>query len=340
MASGNDWLMTLLGGVGGGFTGAGVARQRRMTEEERAQEMALRQRQGAMGNFSAQLQQRAQLDELGYRPEGAQTPPTFRRLTAGLGPASAVPVEAIESAFRASGPRIQTPQGETFVQDRMATPEARRMQSQGLQRQDARAEVERRARERREDAAQRLTEIREQNKGRVDAVEARGSAPYKMTPGQQEQMIKIDQTLALLDRASAQQDAATEAGVRATGRIGGVVPLPVWARLQFNVGGEMGRDLITLIGDLTSQVGNMRSGGAITPQEFERLESFLPTPNDKPELVATKLKNFQQTLQEIRRIRLEAIQRYGTPSATPWSGDGTADAAFSALERFNLPFPD
>lgn len=70
-----DWLATLMSGVGGAFTGYGAARDRRMTEAERARQAQRQQQQDALGAFSTQLEQRAALDQLGYRPSATLAPP-------------------------------------------------------------------------------------------------------------------------------------------------------------------------------------------------------------------------------------------------------------------------
>jgi|GEM_PF-5253815 len=132
----------------------------------------------------------------------------------------------------------------------------------------------------------------------------------------------IGDIMSIMERAKAPLAAG---GQGVSGRAFGVVPIPNWARLQFELGGAPGRDLTLLIGDLTSRVGNMRSGGAITPSEFERLEAFLPTMNDKPAVIGAKLDSFTTTLSDVLQRRGESA-----PAAAP-SAKSDIDRALDAL---------
>jgi hypothetical protein len=93
------------------------------------------------------------------------------------------------------------------------------------------------------------------------------------------------------------------------------------------MGGRPSRNLQLLISDLTSQVGNLRSGGAITPQEFERLEGFLPTMNERPEVIADKLQSFETTLADMLANRQ---RRSATPQRR--ESDAPADDLVGAFE--------
>lgn len=149
-----DWLGTLMSGVGGAFTGYGVARDRRMTEAERARLAQRQQQQDALGAFSTQLEQRAALDQLGYRPSGDMAVPrgTQGGMVPGSSVAAMVPTDAIVGAAR-RGPSLTTPQGESYTLDRLQTPDARRVRDTQMKQAEARAELDRRMQERDVDRA-------------------------------------------------------------------------------------------------------------------------------------------------------------------------------------------
>ena len=148
--------------------------------------------------------------------------------------------------------------------------------------------------------------------------------PPKVTPGglqltaaQIEKLNTLDEVTSLARNTTLAMERAVGAGKNVTGRIGGVVPVPAWTRDQFGQGGEEGMSARNLLGNLVSTVGQMRSGGAISPQEFDRLEAFLPTANDDESVVAVKLKNFVATLENIRRIKLTNYQQFGKGGGGP-----------------------
>lgn len=132
-----------------------------------------------------------------------------------------------------------------------------------------------------------------------------------------EKMIDLDAVTSLAQNAKSSLESAVAAGKDVSGRIGGIVPVPSWIRNQVGQGGEQGQSARNLLGDLTSQVGKMRSGGAITPQEFNRLEAFLPNQNDNENVISIKLKNFIKTLEDIKRIRIANYAKYGGVGSSP-----------------------
>lgn len=83
------------------------------------------------------------------------------------------------------------------------------------------------------------------------------------------------------------------------------------------------------VSDLSSVIINLRSGGAVTESEFKRLEGFVPTPTDTPEVVATKLARLESTVREIMEAnRNLAIQQgYKAPNS--------AAAAPGAVRKYN-----
>lgn len=126
-----------------------------------------------------------------------------------------------------------------------------------------------------------------------------------------EKMIELDSVSGLADSALNAVDAAVKSGANVTSRFGKFVPSSAWAMNAAGVGGQKGQMARGHITDLLSLVGKMRSGGAITAQEFSRLEGFLPTVDESEESVTNKLKNFKKTLADIKRIRIENWKKYG-----------------------------
>lgn len=155
-----------------------------------------------------------------------------------------------------------------------------------------------------------------------------------LTVSERNKVTQIEDLMALIQRAQGAQ-VGPDGKLVKSGRIGGVVPIPNWARLQFDVGGRPSRQLQLLVSDMTSQVGNLRSGGAITPQEFERLEGFLPTMNERPEVIADKLQSFYDTLEDMmsrRRARMK-----GASPAQADRLDGAPEKMRARIEDFLPP---
>lgn len=55
-------------------------------------------------------------------------------------------------------------------------------------------------------------------------------------------------------------------------------------------------EYISMLNNLISKIGQMRSGGAISEGEFSRLQTFIPSPNDSDEKARSKLKNLRKDL--------------------------------------------
>ena len=126
-----------------------------------------------------------------------------------------------------------------------------------------------------------------------------------------EKMIVLDNVIGQATRAKRATDEARAAGENYSGRVGGMIPVPAWARNAVRQGGEKGISARNMLGDLFSQVGNMRSGGAISPQEFDRLTAFLPDANDDEAIVSQKLTDFIAALNDMKRVRIQNYQQYG-----------------------------
>ncbi len=144
-------------------------------------------------------------------------------------------------------------------------------------------------------------------------------------------MISLDNLESLANRTrKAFVDAGT-GGSKPTGRVAGLVPIPSWVRNQVGQGGDLGQSARNLLGDFLSTVGKERSGGAITPQEFTRLETFLPTVNDDPGVILSKMRTFLTTLAEIKKNRVGAYQKYGKGGMAATAGND---------QGFALPNPE
>jgi len=169
-----------------------------------------------------------------------------------------------------------------------------------------------------------------------------GVTPKPAGGGQALPNSAIERLISLDTARSAAQDAiqavaaANKIDLNITGRHFGVVPEPNWLRNVRGQGGELGRSARSKIGNLTSLIGNLRSGGAITPQEFERLEQFLPTKDDDEKVVEGKLNDFFKHLDDIRAIRIKAYQQYGRAGAGE-GAEGGGDAAPRALKPGEKP---
>lgn len=77
------------------------------------------------------------------------------------------------------------------------------------------------------------------------------------------------------------------------------------------------------MGDIVSQIGKLRSGGAITPQEFQRLERFLPNPGSLDEKNAAAIPRLLQELETILREKTTYYARLGY--AVPEDVDAPSD---------------
>lgn len=307
----NDWLAVLMSGLGGAFTGAGVAQDRRRQQAMQDAALARQAKMDEAQAFTTQLQQRGALDELGFRP-AAEFEQSVTRLP--VLPGSGALGQAASAGFAQAqrGETIETPVGR-FTQNRAETPRALQMRDVAMRREDARAELERRATERRQDADQRLREIREQNTGRIAVVNARDAGPgageggdvnlMQIPPAQRGAVINNRTKLGVIDQAAAALQAYPEAVglgrgltpgmLRDRARVGGI-PNPF--------GDPKGVGARALLGNLASLEIRDRSGAAVTASEFPRLKPFIPVltgPDaDDYETVMWKLQQFKKVIAE------------------------------------------
>lgn len=160
-----------------------------------------------------------------------------------------------------------------------------------------------------------------------DALGAKSSSAQQLPSVAIEKMIALDDAIAAAEDATNTMATAKTEKANVSGRVGGVLPVPGWVRNQAGQGGEVGRSARSKIGNLTSMIGNLRSGGAITPQEFERLETFLPTPNDDEAVIDGKLKDFTVFLKQMKKTREAAYQKYGKGAPAGAAKPPTQDQA-------------
>lgn len=151
-----------------------------------------------------------------------------------------------------------------------------------------------------------------------------------------EKMIELDDLIGQAQRASQSIGSAVAAGKNVTGRVGGVIPVPNWLRNAVGQGGDEGTAARAELANISSSIFKMRSGAAVTPQEFSRLEPFLANDDDDESVVMIKLRKLRQALDDIKRIRLDNYQRYGKPGiAVPRGVDEDTgvdlDAAIDAV---------
>ena len=105
--------------------------------------------------------------------------------------------------------------------------------------------------------------------------------------------------------------------------------------LAQNLGMGMGKDAtsaVAALSNLASSIMKDRSGGAITPQEFERLQPFLPSKYDNEEDARQKMVDLKSTLEQIREARLSALEGSGY-DVSALRGSGRAPAAGDAFDQ-------
>lgn len=131
-----------------------------------------------------------------------------------------------------------------------------------------------------------------------------------------EKMIELDDLIGQSSRASKSLGSAVAGGKNVTGRALGVVPVPNWVRNFVGQGGEEGTGVRAELANISSSIFKMRSGAAVTPQEFSRLEPFLANDDDDESIAMIKLRKLREALADIKRIRLENYSKYGKLGAS------------------------
>lgn len=101
------------------------------------------------------------------------------------------------------------------------------------------------------------------------------------------------------------------------------------------------------LANISSQLLHARSGGAVTPQEFQRLEPFVPNKTDDEGVIRDKLAGLLRELKAINQARVDALgdagynvdrfnQRAGNapPAAAPGGGDDLDARAQALIKRY------
>jgi hypothetical protein len=166
-----DWLNTLMAGLGGAFTGYGQGQDRRAQAAQLALQNTRQAEQDREQGFTRTLQQRAALEEMGFVPT-AQMPRGGTGSFAAPSAVGSVPVEAMVNTMR-RGETIQTPGGQSFTQDRLRAPQTVERQRELTRQQEARSEIERRARGEREGRELTVSENAKDRAAALAAAKAR-----------------------------------------------------------------------------------------------------------------------------------------------------------------------
>lgn len=135
-----------------------------------------------------------------------------------------------------------------------------------------------------------------------------------------------DQAQSMLDNLKA----ATENKVDVTGRIGGIIPEPNWVMNLMNKGGETGKRVRADIQNLYATITKERAGTAVSKQELDLLESYLPNVNESEENAILKAEEFVKTITSQREAKLNTYQQF-YPQMRP--GDTQTPAAPPAPTR-------
>lgn len=317
-----DWLQTLLGGVSGAFTGASVANDRRSREAElarqAARQMMLDERQAKLDTESAfdrGIQRESALGELGYeRGTIPRTGPAMMQLP-GMG---AMDVGAVMDAR--IGPQMTTPDGGQFTLNRFQTPTARNQSAMTAKREEARAEIERRAREREDDRNFTANE----NRLNRESAERRVSIPRPGSGTPQP----------LRAPTEAQEKSAMFYGLMTKGvedmqRIGFVTdpltqmrkpnprirPLAIQAALTVPGANyllnEDEQQYMKAARDFAAGVLRKESGAALRDEEVRQtMQRYIDMPGDADSIRNTKAKSREQYMGLMERSALPALRYY------------------------------
>lgn len=139
-----------------------------------------------------------------------------------------------------------------------------------------------------------------------------------------EKVVGIDNMLALATEVRDELKGAIHNNVDATGRVAGVIRTPSWVKNLTGKGGDKGKDIRALIGNLYATVAKERSGSALTKTELDLLESYMPNENEDETNALIKANRFLRELTRIRSAKLKGYQRYGGYQVEDDSGDDPA----------------
>jgi hypothetical protein len=180
------------------------------------------------------------------------------------------------------------------------------------------AQIERLGEQRSADLNARLSSMSDLNAARAEAARAsaaRSGQRKQLPTTYQRELQDLGDVYSVIRSARGAMD--TPEGENAVGSRNTVmnVLLPSFlenkAKNSFDPGGVAVR---ARIGNVFSTIGKLRSGGAITESEFERLNTFLPDDGESADQVKIKLDNI---LAEYGRIMQRRLDTYGTNFEVP-----------------------
>lgn len=114
---------------------------------------------------------------------------------------------------------------------------------------------------------------------------------------------------------------AVRKNVNVTGRVGGVLKTPTWAKNLVGMGGDTGKDVRSLIGNLYATIAKERGGTALSTNELNLLESYLPNENEDEGTAVLKANRFIREIRRLKESKITALQKYGK-----FSFDDSVDA--------------
>jgi hypothetical protein len=126
-----------------------------------------------------------------------------------------------------------------------------------------------------------------------------------------EKLVGIDN---MMDMATQVRDGLQKAATNrtnVTGRIAGVIPTPSWVKNLAGVGGDEGKDVRAMLGNLYGTVAKERGGSALSAAEIKLLESYIPNENEDEHTATIKANRFIRTLRAMRENKIKAYQQFG-----------------------------
>lgn len=128
-----------------------------------------------------------------------------------------------------------------------------------------------------------------------------------------EKLSGIDNMISMAQEVSKALSGAITNDVDVTGRAGGVVSTPTWVKNATGKGGDVGKDVRAVMGNLYGTVAKERGGTALSASELRLLESYLPNENEPETTALIKVNRFARELQRMRdnKVKLYAEMGYG-----------------------------
>lgn len=127
---------------------------------------------------------------------------------------------------------------------------------------------------------------------------------------------------------------ATDAGVNVTGPGMGLV---AGVLEKFKRADTRGTSARGALANVASEVMKQRSGGAITPQEFERLEPFLPSKFDDEATAQQKLNDLAAHMQRVADSQMGALEDAGYDTSRFRTRWGRKGSALDELDTLGVP---